>query len=107
MENNHTPEILSPEEWFEKEWNGNQISWDINDIKKYAEYYYQSMLQQSIPTEDEINEYSMGMMMNWLTSNNPDRDFTNSTIGADDNRAFWESGFKAAINHLTKGGKNE
>ena len=50
---------------------------------------------EPVPTDEEINKESEIVIMNYLTHDNPDSDFKESTIGADDKRIWWCNGAKA------------
>lgn len=92
MEN--STKILSPEEKrIEFYGNNDSRAYDLDEInlmKEYAEYYHQSMLQQSIPKEEE------GKKLSALYKLAKGIDYKEGQ------REAYEAGFKAAINHLTK-----
>ena len=45
-------------------------------------------------TDKEIEDYAHIIILNYLTDNNPEGDFKHSTIGAEDNMAWWINGAK-------------
>lgn len=113
-------EILSPEEWFKKKYpldifctyglydDDNCSIWNDLILKKYAKYYHQSLLQQSIPTEEETEKRSIEFA-NWIREEGY---LKNGTIqegllwylnGTYNTTQELYKNFKAAINHLTKG----
>jgi hypothetical protein len=53
---------------------------------------YITQKQPVLPTEEEIETESQIVIMNYLTHGNPDGDFKESTIGADDKRIWWVKG---------------
>ena len=46
--------------------------------------------------EEDVEKLAHSVMINYLTNNNPERDFKRSTIGADDYKNWWIAGYKAA-----------
>lgn len=46
-------------------------------------------------SDEEIQKESERVIINYLTHNNPEGDFKESTIGADDKRIWWCIGAKA------------
>ena len=58
---------------------------------------YPESLAQSRPvaSDEEIEKESEKVIINYLTHNNPDGDYKESTIGADDKRIWWAKGAKA------------
>ena len=60
----------------------------LRDIAELLEEYH----QQFIPTDEEIEKQANDVIMNYLTHNNPEGDFKESTIGADDKRIWWGKG---------------
>lgn len=55
-------------------------------------------------SDEDIENESQKVIINYLTHNNPNGDFKESTIGADDKRIWWCKGAKAMRDGLIKKG---
>ena len=78
----------------------------VRNIMFTIETYYDHLqpVEQDVSDED-IENKSQKVIMNYLTHNNPNGDFKQSTIGADDKRIWWCKGAKAMRDGLIKKGE--
>jgi hypothetical protein len=94
---------------YEVDWKYDSITGKLTggdkpNFDKWIDEYLKDRPAPDEVTDEEIEKESEKVIINYLTHNNPEGDYKESTIGADDKRIWWVIGAKAMRDGLIKKG---